>query len=98
MPRMEKFSDLLASARRERGMQSSDLARLIGVEPSTITRYENGERRPRMEHVVKMANVLGADGNRWLLAAGYPQVLPARRPRKSAAGEMTQTAALSATM
>ena len=48
---------LLRSLRIGWGMSQSKLAELVGVEPSTITRWENQSRFPRHEHAIRLASL-----------------------------------------
>jgi transcriptional regulator with XRE-family HTH domain len=48
--------------RRQReavGWSQRDLARRLGVYPTTVERWELGQRRPSPEHVSKMGSLLG---------------------------------------
>lgn len=89
---MDTFPELLSAARSRRGIQLQALAELTGIQIATLSRYESGERRPTMPHVVILANVLGEDGNAWLTVCGYP--VPLRRSRKSAARMMAPAATM----
>ena len=65
---------LLARYRDERGLSKADLAKLTGLDPSTITRFEQGARMPERETILLIANALVLpmlDRDRLLAAAGY---------------------------
>lgn len=49
---IEGFGDKLRENRNTKGMTQKELARAIGVDEIQIRRYENGERYPKMEHLV----------------------------------------------
>jgi len=44
--------------RIEMGLTQDDIAKIIGVQPSTIGMYEQGKRQPDNEKLTKIANVL----------------------------------------
>lgn len=50
------FADRLKELRCENDMNQSDLAKIIGVSPSTIGMYEQGRRTPDLEVLSKIAN------------------------------------------
>lgn len=53
----------MAALRLRRGMTQKELARRLGVSPSTVGMYEQGRRRPGPEMLLKLAAVLGTDVN-----------------------------------
>jgi len=72
-----EFPRLLRHVRIARGLSQSQLARAIGVDHSTISRFERGERRPRRLTVLKLARALDLDRAtrlRLLASAGYAPV------------------------
>ena len=72
-----EFPRLLRRVRIARGLSQSQLARAIGVDHSTISRFERGERRPRRLTVLKLARALDLDRAtrlRLLASAGYAPV------------------------
>jgi transcriptional regulator with XRE-family HTH domain len=72
-----EFSQLLREVRTARGLSQSQIARTIGVDHSTISRFERGERRPRRLTVLKLARALDLDRAtrlRLLASAGYAPV------------------------
>ena len=48
----------ITEARTRANINKSTLARLVGVVPSAVTRWENGERRPSLDNLVAMSIVL----------------------------------------
>lgn len=55
-----KLSEKIKLYRKKNKMTKSELARLINVSPSYITKLENGEKEnPSLEVKIKIANVLG---------------------------------------
>ena len=45
--------------RRKKNMTQNELARLVGVSPQTVFRWEQGQRSPRAEELQRLAEVLG---------------------------------------
>lgn len=52
------FGKNLQIARMKKGMSQKELAERAGVFPSVISRYENGNRSPRVATAVKLAEAL----------------------------------------
>jgi len=46
--------------RRLRGHNVSGLARALGVSHSTVSRWESGQRRPTIPHLIALGRVFGA--------------------------------------
>lgn len=72
------FPQLLEQLRQERGITKADLAKRCGYDPSTITRFEQGNRGPDRETVLILADAMVlplADRDRLLAAAGFRSVL-----------------------
>jgi len=46
--------------RRLRGHSVCGLARAVGVSHSTVSRWESGERRPTLPHLIALGRVFGA--------------------------------------
>lgn len=62
---VEGFGKRLASERKRRGLTQADLAELLGhSSPETVSRYERGEREPRLSTVVEIATALGVPHTR----------------------------------
>jgi transcriptional regulator with XRE-family HTH domain len=55
----------IAEAREKAGIKQTDLARAIGVEPWTISRWENGRQTPRGSTIAAIAKALGVDAG-WI--------------------------------
>jgi transcriptional regulator with XRE-family HTH domain len=47
--------------REEKGITRKDLARKLEVTPATITRYEKGDREPKLEQLEKLSQALECD-------------------------------------
>jgi transcriptional regulator with XRE-family HTH domain len=62
----ELFKERLVFAMQERGVNNSQIASAVGLTRSIVSEYVNGNKVPRFQNVVKIANFLGV--NRfWLL-------------------------------
>ena len=53
-----KFSDRLKGLREKNDMTQEQLAKVSGVSPRTIQRYECGTSRPRLDAAEKLAKAL----------------------------------------
>jgi transcriptional regulator, XRE family len=48
----------IQSARQQQGITQGNLAKLIGVERSTVSKWETGKSNPRVEMLPKLADML----------------------------------------
>ncbi|PTH38411.1 MULTISPECIES: helix-turn-helix domain-containing protein [Staphylococcus] len=62
-----EIGKLVKSLRAKKGMSISEFADAIGVNKSTVSRYENGSRKIPMEDIAKFASVLGVKPDYLLL-------------------------------
>lgn len=63
MPDNKTVGDRIKALREKKNYSQETLAKMIGVAVSTICMYETGERSPRDEIKVKIANALGKSVN-----------------------------------
>ena len=49
----------LRTLRAARGLQASEVAENIGIDPTTLSRLENGRSRPSTENAQKLAGFYG---------------------------------------
>jgi Zn-dependent peptidase ImmA (M78 family)/DNA-binding XRE family transcriptional regulator len=56
---MSGLGDVLAVARKARGLTQTELAEMVDVSQPAINRYESGDRDPEPETLAKLAGVLG---------------------------------------
>lgn len=56
-----KLGELLKSKRKERNLTLKQVARLIGVSESLISRYESGENEPSFMNGLALMNILEID-------------------------------------
>lgn len=54
-----KFNEKLTVLRKERGMNMTEFANLLGTSKQVIARYEKGENTPKITTVAHFAKVLG---------------------------------------
>jgi DNA-binding transcriptional regulator YiaG len=51
----------LTELREQQGLSQSDLARFLGIQPSSVSRWESGKARPRGPRAVAVLELLEAD-------------------------------------
>ena len=57
----EDFGDILRRIRKERGMTLEEMANRLGTTKQALSRYERGERTPKITVAAKFADILGVD-------------------------------------
>jgi transcriptional regulator with XRE-family HTH domain len=70
----DEFAGLLEQLREERGLSKAELAKRTGLDPSTITRFEQGSRAPERATILQLADAMVlpmTDRDRLLAAAGF---------------------------
>lgn len=78
-PRMRRMPDdafpaLLERLREERGLSKAELAKRTGLDPSSITRFEQGSRDPERSTILQLADAMvlpRGDRDRLLATAGF---------------------------
>ena len=65
------LGDRIWKARRHAGLEQEQLGLEIGVSKSLVSKWERGQRDPRVAEVRSIARVTGVD-ERWLLAGELP--------------------------
>ena len=68
-----EFSERLFKLRRDKGLSQKDLGDLLGVSNKAISKWENGEAMPKTETMLKLAELLGIDGNELLGIYSAPE-------------------------
>ena len=77
----EVFKDRLRSARENlRQMTQVDLARAIGLPPSSIAHFESGNRKPSFDNLRKLANALNVTTDYLVGRADDPSIAAAADP------------------
>jgi len=70
----DAFPALLERLREERGLSKADLAKRTGLDPSSITRFEQGTRDPERSTILQLADAMVlpmVDRDRLLATAGF---------------------------
>lgn len=68
---VDEFGRRLARERRRLGLTQADLAERLGLSsPETVSRYERGEREPRLSTILELAEALGISHLRLLQDEG----------------------------
>ena len=83
MPRMDIGTNI-KKVRERRGMTQGDVGEAMGVEQTTIARWESGQRKPSTEKLVQLAGVLGVEVAE-LMELAPPPAPPAAAPTGFAA-------------
>ncbi len=65
---MEKFSTLLSSKRREKGLSQGQLAELVGVTHQAVSKWERGEAMPEISKIGDIAKIISVPTNELLNA------------------------------
>ena len=73
----ENFAENLQRLRVEKGLTQQELARLVCVDRSSITRWEKGSRVPDLILLTRLANSLGVDPSALLQEDGPDSRIPA---------------------
>lgn len=63
----DNFTKRLRQLRKTKDLNQSDLADKIGVATATICHFEKGIRKPTLDHLLKLAEVLGVPTIDYLL-------------------------------
>ena len=53
------LSKQIVRLRKKKGMSQSQLAKALGISPSTVGMYEQGRRIPELNVLIKIANLFG---------------------------------------
>lgn len=84
---LKSFGQRILAARKERGLGQDEVASAVGVHPKTISRWENDKQPADLEHVERLASVLGVSVD-WL-RHGEPK-LPGGRVSEQVAAYRTE--------
>ena len=58
MLRIPTIGELITERRKKKGLSQFQLGKLIGVTDKAVSKWENNEAMPRLEHYVKLADIL----------------------------------------
>jgi transcriptional regulator with XRE-family HTH domain len=67
----KEFGELIREARVRNGLSQNALAEYVGKKAATISRWENGERRPKQGSILVLSQVLGIKIQILQKKAGY---------------------------
>lgn len=73
-PVARTFPELLIKLREERNLSKAELAKRAGLDPSSITRFEQGQRAPERLSIIQIADAMvlpAMDRDRLLASAGF---------------------------
>ncbi|WP_343637693.1 Fic family protein [Fluviicola sp.] len=62
------MKEIIRNARKTKGMRSRELASLLGVDQSLISKFENGKRMPSEAQLIQISNILGINLNELMKA------------------------------
>lgn len=68
------FPELLLKLREERSLSKAELAKRANLDPSSITRFEQGQRAPERPSIMQISDAMvlpGIDRDRLLASAGF---------------------------
>lgn len=58
IPSSEMFLQRLRQAREKRGLSQGDLAKRAGLQPSAVSHFETGQRKPSFDNLRRLADAL----------------------------------------
>lgn len=73
-PSARTFPELLLKLREERNLSKAELAKRANLDPSSITRFEQGQRAPERASIIAIADAMvlpAMDRDRLLASAGF---------------------------
>ncbi len=59
MRNSKEIGAIVKSLRKEKGISLTELSEKLGLNKSTVSRYENGSRKIPMDDIAQFANILG---------------------------------------
>ncbi len=70
---MNEFCNSIVTARKNKNLQSKELAEMIGVNYVSISRIEHGKSKPSLQTLERICNVLNLELLEMLKIGGYPE-------------------------
>ncbi len=74
-----EFKQVLKQLRERAGLNQAELAKRLGVDQGSVSRWENGRSEPSISMAVPLATALGVPVEALI---GEPPAKPARKPKK----------------
>ena len=81
LPRPTTLAERLVQHRRSRGWSQKRLAAELDVDPTTLARWERGERSPIAEHGQRVERLIGP-GQAAQVIGPFPEAIVRSRPRQ----------------
>lgn len=66
--------DLICQDRRNSGLDQESCADVLGLSPSAISGWECGKRTPKISHLVRFADLMGKDPERYVSGEALNQL------------------------
>lgn len=79
---MSKFGDRLRELREEKELMSKDFAKIMNVEPATVTNWEKGKRFPKDDVLLKIADYFNVSID-YLLGREYKEIESLKEGKES---------------
>ena len=58
-----EFANRIIELRKQKGISQKELGDMLGVSNKAVSKWENGESMPKTSTMLKLAEILGIDGN-----------------------------------
>ncbi len=84
------FGNLVTRLRTELGLSQFQLGKLIGVSDKAVSKWENGNAKPRIATCCRLADILGVSLDELLSAAGYGRMSPMKTSDEKTEAEPMQ--------
>lgn len=68
-----RFGNFVCQLREEKGMTQAELAEKLDVTAAAVSKWENGESKPRTEKLFELANILGVTAEELMQGQRIPQ-------------------------
>lgn len=68
-----RFGNFVCQLREEKGMTQAELAQMLDVTPAAVSKWENGESKPRTEKLFELAKLLGVSAEELMNGERKPE-------------------------
>ncbi len=72
MSKNTKFPTILKNCRQDKNLNQTELARKTSLQPSAISHFESGSRKPSFDNLIKLANALEVTTDYLLDRGAFP--------------------------